>query len=58
MIKVHPAAHWVLGFSIHVAGIRASITGGEGAAVPQAIWREEDIAVHHPAHLLEAQNQV
>ena len=58
LIKVHPAAHWVLGFSIHVAGIRASITGGEGTAVPQAIWWEEDITVHHPAHLLEAQNQV
>ena len=58
LIKVHPAAHWVLGFSIHVAGIRASITGGEGAAVSQAIWWKENIADLHPSHLLEAQNQV
>ncbi len=57
-IKVHPAAHWVLGFSIHVAGIRASITGGEGAAISRAIWREENIADLHPSQLLEAQKQV
>jgi hypothetical protein len=58
LIKVHTTTHWVLGLSIHVARIRSSIIGWESADVPSTIRWEEDIAINHPSHLLEAQNQV
>ncbi len=57
-IKVHTAAHWVLICSIHIDWIRSSNTSWEIITVSQAIWWKENIAVNHPTHLLEKQNQV